>query len=89
MLNSNFVKWKSVVLSSAVSCAANKSTGIITFSGGIPICAFIENYNTAGVNELVPYCAKWYSTYYVYARNTTGAAITIPVNTTVYVGYIK
>lgn len=87
-LNSNFVKWKTIVLPGNVSCAANRSTGIIAFSDGVPICAFINNYNTAGVNDLVPFCTKWYSTYGVYVRNTTGAAITIPANTTIYVGYV-
>ena len=83
------VKFKYIDLSAAVSCAANATTAIITgFTGGIPICAYIDNYNNAGINNLIPFCAKWYSSYNIDVRNVSGSAVTIAANTRVYIGYV-
>lgn len=89
VLNSNFVKFTYTELSAAVTVAANTpAVSLTSFDIGIPIAIFLENYNTAALNNLILYPIKWYSTFYLAAYNTTNGAITVPKDTKLWVAYL-
>ena len=89
-LNTNYVKWSSVKLTSAVTINPSPTVAALcSLTGNITVLgAFINHYNTVGANSLVTFGARWYSAFSIMAYNPTSSAITIPKDTYIFYAYI-
>ena len=84
------MKWDSVTLTAATTCAANTTTNLVNLSGNKTVLgAFLNTNNTTNANFLILYGTRSSSKFSIYARNTTSSAVTIPKDTIIFFAYIE